>query len=407
MLIFDRRAELKGQPGTHALIVGVSDYTYLPRYDEKADPKLDLKGLASSALSAFKIYEWLLERRDHLPVPLATCRLLLAPSDKERLVSQVGGLNDEVKGSPCGVDDFLLAANEWRADAQAGRDHATFFYFSGLGKELARSEPIILLQDFGRPIGPVLRGAVSVNNLLYGMSPNVRQPNIAQTQLFFVDSSRTPLPDLQSFELRNTTPVFDAVPLGLDERRASVFYASQAGGRAYAVRGQQTLFSGALLECLNGAAAVPAPVDSSDDRDWVVTTHSLINALGQVLRRLNTDMQKYNVRQTFEVGGLVRDAVVVRLDGPPVVPVRIEIDPPEVAPRTVITIQDETGKPIKTLTPPREGGPVSVDLTAGVYLLEAKTAPPAPGPMVVTRVRLIKPPRVEWKVRVSSGADDR
>jgi hypothetical protein len=38
-LVYDRKAQLQGQPGVHALIVGLSDYQYLPEREQDAQTR--------------------------------------------------------------------------------------------------------------------------------------------------------------------------------------------------------------------------------------------------------------------------------------------------------------------------------------------------------------------------------
>ena len=56
-LVVDRRTSVAG-PGLHAILIGVSDYTFLPPADEPPGEGLAaLKKLGSSALSAFRFRE--------------------------------------------------------------------------------------------------------------------------------------------------------------------------------------------------------------------------------------------------------------------------------------------------------------------------------------------------------------
>ena len=58
--LFDRREELGNEPGVHALIVGVSDYSNLAGYDDPArEQHWGMKKLGSAALSAYRIHQWL------------------------------------------------------------------------------------------------------------------------------------------------------------------------------------------------------------------------------------------------------------------------------------------------------------------------------------------------------------
>lgn len=83
-LVFDNRHNLQGKPGLHALIAGVSRYRHLPGGGgPPAKEDWKLPQLTATALTAYKIYRWLIDRRDRLPKRLATVRLLLSPSDAE------------------------------------------------------------------------------------------------------------------------------------------------------------------------------------------------------------------------------------------------------------------------------------------------------------------------------------
>ena len=413
--LFDRRDGWGDRPGAHALIVGVSSYTYLPADNSRTrDPKFGLRGVASSALSAYRVAQWLINSADQLAVPLVTLSLMVAPSDRE--IKAEPAL--ETVASPCRVNDFFQAANEWRSLARNSSKSSTIFYFSGLGKELARSEPILLFQDFGDDDGPLLRGSVSVNNLVYGLSPTDRQSEIARTQLFFIDCSRTRFENVLSYQLLNPTPtpVFDAELLGIDDRCAPVFYASQPGAHAYSIKGKQTLFSAALLECLSGAAAVPAPVvfspensvdpgqsiEFTDDvQSWEVTVSSLIDGLDEVLTRRRAEKKaeydKFRVNQEYAVSGVVKDAVITRLNRPPVVPVQFEIEVSKAsAGAERIEIIDDFDQVAEELTPVTSGTqPKILHLPAGYYRAAIWNG----STRRMTRTMLVKPPNFVWRVR--------
>src|SRR4029077_10191484 len=125
-LLIDNRSALKGRNGLHALIVGISHYKHLPGGDgETATETYNLNQLTGAARSAYKLYEWLKTRGQHLGVPLATVRLLLSPSTDE---SDLAGLT-----VPSTWDNFADAAHEWRDDASVNDGDFTFFYFAGHG----------------------------------------------------------------------------------------------------------------------------------------------------------------------------------------------------------------------------------------------------------------------------------
>src|SRR5947208_1593780 len=81
-LLLDRTAELSGRSMAHALVIGISKYQHLPCEDAPG-PFRELTQTSFCARSAMTFAKWLLENRDQIAVPLATCRVLLAPSDRE------------------------------------------------------------------------------------------------------------------------------------------------------------------------------------------------------------------------------------------------------------------------------------------------------------------------------------
>ncbi|MFL6275321.1 MAG: hypothetical protein ACJ74G_08910 [Blastocatellia bacterium] len=390
--LFDNRKALEGKPGMHALIIGISDYPHLANM-----PEFNIYTNTSGAITGYRIYQWLVAHQQQLAVPLATCRLMVAPSAEE--IAGEPALQ-ELAGR-CTVEDFLYAANAWREDAQSSPDNMTFLYFAGNGFELSKSNPIIMLQDFGNGIGPVLRGSITVNNVFYGMGPTERQPQIARTQLYFVDTDRVyPARTFQAFEEMNTTAVFDAVPLGLDDRDAVIFYATSSGSAAYAYTGDVTLFSDALLRCLDGAAAVPGEMDEEGSWRWRVSITSMMNGIDRVLAGLN---QETGLNQKFEVGGQARDAVICYLDEPPAVDLQIEVEPAEAAAVSHLELQDEEGEVVLALGPPLMPHPYRINKPAGYYTLKVSIEPADPRfKGQASRVRLLTPPRAVWKVKVAS-----
>jgi hypothetical protein len=225
--------------------------------------------------------------------------------------------------------------------------------------------------------------------------------------LFFIDTSRTTFENVLSYELSNSTPVFDADRLGIDDRCAPVFYASQPGGHAYSIVGQQTLFSAALLECLNGAAAVPASLQTSNDTSsdldslsWEITVSSLIDGLGDVLARRraekSAEYEKHNVKQEYTVGGVVRDAVIRKLDGAPTVPVYFDFEAGEqTAEAERIEFVNDLDDTVATFDPKVQGSSIQLQLPAGLYRAVMSIG----STRRRTRIRLVKPPREIWKAR--------
>jgi hypothetical protein len=305
-LVFDNRANLQDQPSLHALIVGISSYQYLPKEKEPHMPEhLGMRQLSSTALSAYKIYRWLLGHKQNFPVPLATCYLLLTPSLAELSLEW-----DLLDLSNPTLDNFLAAATNWRTNASSHEDNIAFFYFAGHGIQRSKDDAVLLLQDFADGIGGTLTKAVEVKNLFNGMAPSIAKPNIARTQLYFIDSCRNFPSRFKAFEWMDVTPVFDIELSGRDDRRAPIFFAAIPGSKAYGLVGEQTLFSKALIECLNGAAAKPGKANKNGQVKRHATVTSLIKKLDEYNHKLN---QTEGADQVFTVGGLVKEAVILEI----------------------------------------------------------------------------------------------
>lgn len=364
-LLFDRREDLEDNPGAHALIVGISSYPYLRGGTEpRTAYDFGFGQLTSPAISAFRFGQWLSERAKP-PVPLATCRMMLAPSERE--LSAEPDLADAV--NPCTLDHFLRAVTEWRADANSHPDNVTFLYLSGHGIERSNVGQLFLLADFGNGIGPVLRNSVDVNSIFNGMMPSQRNHRIARTQLYFLDTGRVRPRQLREFELTNATPVFDSELGAVDDRTAVMFYAAASQSDAYAIPGEQTLFNKALLQCLDGLAG--HQVDVAGESRWVVTVSSLISTLDEQVQRLGRD---FGVKTRVIIGGTIRDTVIHYLDRIPTVDVILQVHPPQAAPFATITILDSEFQPVKSWEP-LTAAEVSTSLPAGLYTVRIDIAP--------------------------------
>jgi hypothetical protein len=354
-------------PGCHAFIVGVDGY---PHVKESSTAGLGFLQLTFAVRSAVRVYQWL--RHARLRVPLASVRLLLSPGE--------GDAPQETAELPT-LENFIRDASQWRRAAATHRESLTFFYFAGHGFATSASEQVLLLRDFGDGIGPLLRNAVSLNNIFSGMSPDW-SGDIARTQLYFVDSGRSRIDALSRLQSQNATAVFDARLQGIDDRIAPIFYASSFGGEAFGISNDTTLFCRALIEGLDGAAA-----ESLDDGAWAVTVLSLAGYLRARVDQLNTE---FGASQTIGVGGLVEQAAISYLPGPPPVDLSLRIDLADDARLTAVRILNEDSN-----VSAEWAAPVNTDLQvtvpAGIY--QAEVTGEVSGKRVVRRRAVMAGPR--------------
>jgi Caspase domain len=388
-LVVDRRDMLGKQPGLHALVVGISNYPHLPGGDWQTAPEsFGLAQLTMAARTAHLIYRWLAESYNNPVAPLATCRLLLSPSPTE--IEKEPELADLTL--PPTLDNFLRAAAEWRRDASSDARDVSLLYLVGHSFERGSADQILLLEDFGNSIGATLRNSVSISSIFNGMLPSSTRDQIARTQLYFVDTARSRPPRRLEELGWTSTLVFDAELSGIDDRNAPIFYATAPGRLAYGFPADQTLFSKALMRCLNGAAGRLQPPDK-----WCVTTISLIDALPTVTQDLIQSGNYPALDQKVVVGGSIRDAVVHYLDSPPQVEVVIEVTPAAVAPLTRLRITDAEGMLLLDLTP--QSGPFELILKAGLYVLQVEV-PKGQDRHQELRYIVANPPRVHITIPV-------
>ncbi len=392
-LVFDERNNLQGQPGLHALIAGVSAYPHLPGGTGRAAPNyFGMQQLSSAALTAYKVYQWLLNRQRNLPAQLATCRLLLSPSPAEL------DAEPSLRGfaHPCTKENFCRMATDWRTDASSHKENVTLFYFVGHGVQRSKNDQILLLEDFGDGIGGTLDKSFDSNNLFYGMSSSVSLANMAETQFYFIDACRVLPSKFKDFERMTVPDVFDVDLSGREKRRATIFYAAVPDSKAYGLRGDQTIFSKALFYCLDRAGQL---YQHEIDK-WCVSVYSLAQALSSYIKDIN---DIHGTDQDFSFMHYSEDTIIHALDGPPPVDTILEIYPDEALPFVTIEvreIRDDQDQTVWELSAPLTPHPYQRELPAGVYKICARINPPNSSFVDYTKSSLVRPLRTNWKMRM-------
>ena len=398
-LIVDNRTQLQGNPGVHALIAGVSFYEHLPQGGPVPAPdNFGMEQLSSTALTAYRTYEWLISRQQKLPLPLASVRLLLSPSAGEIAAEPAMAATGVNR---CSRTNFATEVRQWRDDAGTHNDNITLFYFAGHGVQRSRNDAVLLLEDFGDPNEGTLHHAAEIINIFNGMAPpSSSLKKMARTQFYFVDACRVLPTAFKNFEKMTVPDIFNVELSGTDDRKAPIFFATVPGVKAYALKNEQTLFSKALIKCLNGAAGQPLPEDAQGNVGWHVSVQSLNKALADFFTTL-TGVQ--GADQVFSLGGYpTGDPTMHVLDGPPLVEIVFEVNPTAAVPFTRVEIMNEAGLPVQPLPVPLNPHPFTVEVPAGMYSIGATIQPP--NPLYVDRpgnLRLLLPPRFPWKRQVT------
>lgn len=356
-LLIDRRAELAGQPGLHALIVGVSQYVNLPPGDGPADPNVGfgMQRLSSPALSAFHIFNWLNSPPPgvRLKVPIKTCRVLVAPSQEEQeKAPQLATLGTTLPTR----DAFVLAANEWRNDASHLQKDVTFFYFAGHGFKLSPEDVSLALCDFANPNMPSADKCAKVANIRQGMAPTAKFKNIAREQFYFVDACRNLPEAIMAYAPMTVPDVFTFALNVVDDRDTPTYFATTEGRQAAGRKGQPSVFCEALLHSLGRGSESGTEVDVNVE--WRVTSQSLKRALDRYLQRKFSGLAP-----EVHLLGMIRDPYLTVLDGSPLVDIDIMVVPTDFDGN--VTVIDFSGT---QLFEPRPFSlPFTSEVPAGIY----------------------------------------
>jgi hypothetical protein len=285
---------------------------------------------------------------------------------------------------------------EWREKLARNPNSIAFFYFAGHGVKRERRDDVLLLDGFGRKSPRILKHAIDSTSLTDGMAPSTQFPNLARTQLYFFDACRVKPSLFKKYERMEPDPIWDKTEMAKqDDRSMLILYTTVAGAKAYGRSDDQSLFSRALIRCLDGAAA-----ESSDAglKDWSVTGMSLANRLQTQLDIVN---QEYKSAQLAEVGkSPTRDFVLNRLETPPPVKVRLQIEPEAARAWAKIDVLDYQETSAWELPFPVKPLPHRGTLSAGMYMVRAKDCREDPEWASGSCIQQATPKINDWSIRI-------
>lgn len=243
-------------PGLFAVIIGVSRYPHLIGGKSPANETYGFEQLATAAQTAYRVFRWLRERFELPGVPVATCRLLLSPTDGEERIAAAD--EADPKGRSRLVDISALptlkncvkAIHSWhdemlQLDEAAGKQSRSLFVFCGHGLQ-SSDRPLLLPSDWLGPDEPNPNDAISTQNLVNGLSKvPVRQ------QWFFCDACRATTSDLDQFRNLSGRQILNETFGEKYERSYPIIYSSARGMPAFESSAEEcTIFGGSLLDGL-------------------------------------------------------------------------------------------------------------------------------------------------------------
>jgi hypothetical protein len=360
-------------PRTHALVLGVSAYEHL--VDGATGETFGLQQLRSAAASAWTFARWLADRYSPPGAPLATVRLLLAPSADE--AAQFPDFPDVPRPTRENVEQAL---SDWRGDCSVRPEDVAILYAAGHGVMLAKDEGgFVLLEDFAQPGRPIIANSLDVPSVRRGLAG----PTVAQQQFFFIDACSVRPEAAQRLQAARGGVGLDE-PVEAPPSIAPIYSSAAPGTLALGAPGMGTLFSQALIECLEGLA-------SSPDRagQWVVTDTSLVGPLRDRVMELAVT---HGEEQVATAGGTLGHIVLHKLAAGPELEVSFSVEPAEAAPFCFARLNDGAGGTIVERSPLHE--PLVKTLPAGLYTVDVVIDPPDSGPPYVARQQplFLQPP---------------
>jgi len=380
MLVIDRKAQVgDDEPGVHALIIGISDYSYLPAPGPGAAAgRFGFYKVQGPAASAIALTQWLAGAgADYvLAAPLKTVRLLLLPSAAEAVPAWPNG-----EAGPTDVVTIAQAVEDWRNDCNTceGKNIA-LFYFGGHGINFSSDDVLLAMGDVGHPAdNPYsFERFLRVKNIFEAMQPSDLYMNMARTQFYFIDACRT----LNSRATANPNgpnvrQIFTPPSNTMENRVAPIFFAAQTGDPAFAPSPEGTKYGLALIRALKNSSAAPK-LDSASKVIFPIGTDSLEKAINNAMRR------------DLPVRGYRQDVDLVWRRAAPDIELQVEVRPPEKGEIILLDgLHFEARKPIATIAP--IGRRNAFNTPAGQYSFDAKWMPAGPVCFSLPSLQLIGP----------------
>lgn len=372
----DKRTEITG-PGVHALIIGVSDYEFLPapnQFPQAGRVTFGLTKVNIPATGAFRVARWLRDKYWHPNAKVKTIRLLLSPSEEELAQKDLPELKAEARQQPRAKRaEVWQAVQDWKQDCAGHPEDIAVLYVAGHGIQWgSKDDAIVLLEDFPKD-ERFLDWAIDIGKTLKGMSGDT----MPQIQFYFVDACRIQPDEYSKFESAGD-PVYPISKRGGDDLRAApIYFAACPQTAAKGHRGRGTYFSEALVDCLD-LYARQGPIKNSSllaaQTHWHVSVSSLSDTLQDRIKEVaRPDREKQDV----VMGGLVRPAVFCASPAPPNVTVVVSVDPEDAAKLAFAELRDWSQSTVIKQSAPCVPRPlVLAEVPVGIYVLKVSVSGP-------------------------------
>lgn len=241
--------EKEPQALTHFLVVGVGKYDIDP----------NIPSVTTSVNGARKFAEWVLTTFIKDDRPLGSVEFICstargqaewAPTDAACATLGLAAPATAFTTEPTTFKNIKDAFERWLARAGTNVDNAAIFYFAGHG--VFKSEAIIMAQDSRLPTD-----ALPAANLIAPYQTMFRlQSRKPRVQCFFIDACSEYNTDITNNPQETPAEALcgaNNAP-AIQNRDATIYYGSYAGGKAYGPGNEAPYFTQELIECLTKRA---------------------------------------------------------------------------------------------------------------------------------------------------------
>jgi hypothetical protein len=378
----------------HALLIGVSDYPNL-RDDVPASRTFGLEPLESAAATVVRMAEWLESHRGLAGRPLGSIVVLSAPSlveCEDPAILQ--------RSAPCSHGDFMREVAAWRSRASQDPDDLAFFYFAGHGVQRKQRDHVLLLQDFGEDPGPALGHTFDTSELLDGMAITDDFPCMAREQLYVFDACRMSLEEFTRYAKQQPPQFWDWIEPSNEQRQARsrpVIHTATDGRESFGISGEQSVFSDALLRCLDGSAAWEDGEYDDGRLRWTVSILSLLDGLPIELADSN---EVFGTSQRHDSDGISHNLVLCEVDPPPPAEISVALRPDRACAEATLELLDDADDLVVRIEPPVNPHPFVDTFEAGYYTVRARYEPDG---QPCKRRRLVKPPGRQFNLALGDS----
>jgi len=277
--------------------------------------------------------------------------------------------------------EFVTAFNRFYARANTHEDSTAVFYFCGHGVQKGAWSGLVFDDFNSQPLN------LNAHVLYYEDFELGMDRCLARQQLFILDACRNmPKAVLQSIGSGQPgqTPIAPGDPASDRARHYPVYRATTSNQVAYALAGQPSRFTSALLKALRGSACQPPP----NGAGWVVQADDVVNSISDLLA-LEERLFGWPHQEARPSGSSLR--WVLHVPQPPKVPVVVGCTP---AADNLVASFSVVGAPPPL--PMRGPDPADwvVELGISDYLVQADL----PGQPPRTKAFLARPPYSEVRL---------